>query len=419
MRFGTGFLPLGLAVGLLFGGVALSSGRVASTRDGGPLTLAGALTLDDASWRVTSLRELPEGVNALATHAGFPGQVFVGTGPKAGVYKFNADVPLSLFTFAQNLGDLVEHGTANANRLEVRDLDGDGVPELLASTSQIFPRGRPKLFAWDMSGIPKAAGMARPEIRSSWSHGLAFLPRSGGGESAFVTYCGFGEIVEFQRARETTPAGFTEESMRWKQVGQLPASGEWLQSSDADNDGRPDLAVATGFSERNAAIHLYDSPSPGADLVVIAKIEEDHRFGNVRFVVDSLGKDGRKDVVAWWCTAIDGGDCEMIRYRLAPGGSVERRDVLHRGPASTLWPDDGQYAVGDLDRDGSRELWFATRSGHLWKADPNRPSSPLRHIAHLDGGLGPIALGPLRLDSRPTLLLAWGTHVLSLDAAQP
>ena len=40
------------------------------------------------------------------------------------------------------------------------------------------------------------------------------------------------------------------------------------------------------------------------------------------------GGDGTQDLVAWWCTDTNGGECEVIRYHLGPEG-VRRRIVLN------------------------------------------------------------------------------------------
>ena len=212
---------------------------------------------------------MPEEITALAVSTGQPpeltGKVFIGTTPVGGVYSFNLLSPDTYLTIGVGLGDYTRFGMCDVNSLAIKDLDKDGSPELLATTSQIVPRGRPRLYAWSLSNPPVLRGMSRPDIQSSWSHGIGFLESPGAPSlSTYVTFCGYGEIVEYQLASSTNKAGFAEVSLGWKNVGQLPVSGEWIQSNDVDHDGQTELCVATGFAPGKTAIHIYTGDRPGA-----------------------------------------------------------------------------------------------------------------------------------------------------------
>ncbi len=260
--------------------------------------------------------------------------------------------------------------------------------------------------------------MARPDIRSSWSHGLGFLPRGdSGAESLFLTFCGYGEVVEYDYKPSTSPGGFQGAALAWKQVGQLPASGEWSQSADLDNDGRTDVCLATGYAEHKAAIQSYYSPSRGADLVLGHEINEQRRFANVKFLVGDLRGDGTNDLVAWWSTDhLYGGDCEVTRYHLGPEG-VRSREVIARGKSDLLWPGDGQTALLDMDQNGHPEVWFAASSGNLWRYDPTQATALARVLTC--SSLGPIAGGMLPNSSRPALIVGRGRELLRLDCTAP
>ena len=208
--------------------------------------------------------------------------------------------------------------------------------------------------------------------------------------------------------------GFPDDAMSWKVVGQLPASGEWSQSADADNDGRIDVCLATGFAPNKGAIQICASDESGSALRLIHRIDEGGRFGNVRFHVGDLRGDGSQDIIAWWSSDfLYGGDCEIIRYRLGPEG-VRERVVIGRGDAGSLWPDDGQAAMLDMDRDGTPEVWFATHSGNLWRYDASG-STALRRVFHIEGGLGPIVGGDVPNSPFPSLFLGWNKTVLRLE----
>jgi hypothetical protein len=371
----------------------------------------------DPRYRLEILREMPEEITALTVSSGQPlnltGKVFVGTKPIGGVYSFNIMAPNSFFTVGEGLGDYIRSGMCDVNSLAIRDLDRDGIPELLATTSQIIPRGRPRLYAWSLSYPHVLRCMTRPNIRSSWSHGIGFLEsKNAHSLSTYVTFCGYGEILEYQFVSGTNDSGFAEDSFRWKQVGQLPVSGEWIQSIDVDHDGQAEICVATGFAPGKAAIHIYEADRPGATLRLEQVIEEAGRFCNVRFLVGDTRGDGVQDVVAWWCREFHGGDSEVVRYRLGPEG-IRSRTVLAQGTGELFWPKDGQMTVMDLDGDGYPEIWFANTAGGLWRYDDSH-SPPLARIVQIQGEFGPIAPAPATPLTPPALLVAWGRSVLKV-----
>lgn len=382
-----------------------------------PRSLEGKIQDVDQRYQLEVLREMPEEITALTVSSGQPlnltGKVFVGTKPIGGVYSFNIMAPNSFFTIGEGLGDFIRSGMCDVNSLAIRDLDRDGTPELLATTSQIVPRGRPRLYAWSLSYPHVLRCMTRPGIQSSWSHGIGFLESPNAPSlSTYVTFCGYGEILEYQLVSGTNDSGFAEDSFRWKQVGQLPVSGEWVQSIDVDHDGRTEICAATGFAPGKAAIHIYESDQPGAPLRLEQVIDEAGRFCNVRFLIGDTRGDGVQDVVAWWCRGLHGGDSEVVRYRLGSEG-VRERTVLAHGTGELFWPKDGQMALMDLDEDGHPEIWFANTAGGLWRFDASQ-SPPLKRIAQINGEFGPIAPSPATPLTPPALLVTWGRTVLKL-----
>jgi hypothetical protein len=382
-----------------------------------PTSLVRMIQDFDRGYKLEVLHEMPEEVSALTVADGQSpelfGKVFVGTTPVGAVYGFNLLTPKTYITIGEGLGDYIQYGMCNVNSLAIRDLDGDEIPELLATTSQVIPRGRPRLYAWSLSHPHVLRSMTRPDIRSSWSHGIGFLEASGASSpSTYVTFCGYGEIVEYQLTGGTNAAGFTEETLGWKKVGQLPASGEWMQSSDVDHDGQTELCVATGYLPGKAAIHIYAGNRPGADLQLEQVIDEAGRFCNVRFVVADTRGDGLQDLVAWWCMEPDGSDSVVIRYRLGPD-RVRERTVLAQGTGGLFWPKDGQIAVMDLDGDGHPEIWFANNAGGLWRFDASQTPA-LARVAQIKGAFGPIAAAHATPLTPPALLVGLGRSVLRL-----
>ena len=377
-------------------------------------------------WILQAVRKLPEKVSALTSSLddmnNYSERLFVGTEPRGTVAMFHVNSAAGVVTeIASALGDATKFGQCVVNHLAIRDLDHDGVPELLASTSQILPAGRPRLYAWRLN--PPAitpVGIARPDIASHWSHGIAFSSREGDRsesvskpESVFITFCGEGEVVEYQLVSVKSENGFVTQNLASKVVGQLPASGEWSQSDDVDGDGRTDICLATGYAENMAAILIYSVNEPGQTLTPKVRIDEGARFANVRFISADMHNDGSRDLFAWWQTDhLYGGESEMISYRIGPEGVLSRQ-LIAKGHAIDLQPDDGQFQVADLDRDGQPEVWFSTGSGTLMRYTPGS-IKPLERILKLDGGIGPITVGPRTKTGERFLYMGWGQYVTVL-----
>ena len=371
--------------------------------------------------RLRSVCETPERISALLTYANdsyASDQVLIGTASTGRVYGYDPEFPELLMLFAAGLGDEAESGTCEVSSLMIGDFHGDGQKDLLAATSQVSPRGRPRIYAWSLSDQtirrPILIGMARPEIESSWGHGLALLKRPQSGEpSLFSTFCGHGEVLEFQGRHDSTASGFKTQGLSWRQVNMLPASGEQAVAADADNDGQPDLCLATGFSRGNAAVLIYRFGENGVDSKPRHRIDERGRFGNVRFLVGDARGDGQQDLIAWWCTDLSNGQCTMIRYRFDPRGQRQRTQITW-GQAEALWPLEGQMSLTDFDQDGHPEVWFATSSGYLWCYDPSkRPALSL--VGQFHGKFGPIAAARIGLDRHPCLFIGCDRQLLCLE----
>ena len=217
---------------------------------------------------------------------------------------------------------------------------------------------------WSLNEFPILRGVARPEILSSWSHGLGFVRSADGdAERIFSTFCGHGEVIEYQLSRSTLEAEFHHETLGWRQVGQLPASGEGIQTADVDNDGEPDLCLATGYADGKAAIRIYKPTEQGIADNPKHVLDEGCAFANSKFLVGDMRGDGSHDLIAWWSSQLAGGASKIIRYHLEPDG-LTNRTVIGQGDAGTLWPIDGQMTLADMNRDGNSEVWFAT----VWAA---------------------------------------------------
>lgn len=364
-------------------------------------------------WRLAPLMELPEHVTSLRTTPDdspiAQTAVFAGTSPRGGVYRFDGVHTFHYRTLADSLSDLTEHGECAVNHLAFRDIDHDGTPELLAQTCQIVPQGRPRAYVWSMTSPPTLRGFARPAIDSSWSHGLAFVdgPDGPGAPRIFSTFCGFGEIVEFQAHSTRSEDGFQRDSIGWRQVGQLPCSGEQAEAADLDGDGQQELIFAAGFKHREAALHAFHAGAPNGGLVPRWDITEEGKYANVRFLIGGPQRDGRRWLIAWWCTDLAGGRCDIIRYEIGPTGPTQRTPIASLDNA---WPADGQMALAHTDSSGRDQVWFSAGNA-LWRYDPDGPPR-IERILRIEGALGPVSPSP---QAWPGVLLGWKRHVLRLD----
>jgi hypothetical protein len=371
-------------------------------------------------YAVDTVRTMPEAVTALLPIADSDGkgeEIYIGTGGMGGVHRIYAGRSQFLVatrTIALGLGDSLHHGTCNVNRLAISDIDHDGRDDLIAETSQIQPRGRPRLYVWTVGEAIEFRGCARPKIDSSWGHGLGFVHHADGRPTSILsTYCGYGEIVEYQLSNNLQEDGYHNESLSWRLRGQMPFSGEGIDLTDADNDGEIDLCLATGFAPQGAAIHICSLTADDVIGEPRVVIDEGKRFGTVKFLVGSVERDGTKDLFAWWCTGLGEGDTEMWRYRIDPRGGVVGREFVTSGGSSDIWPIDGQTTFADLDDDGCNEVWFATVSGNLWRYAPSESLAPAL-MCQIPDGIGPIAGGGLENSRR--VYIGSGSRLLQFHA---
>jgi hypothetical protein len=388
-----------------------------------PAPLPDRVIALEPGWSLTVQRTFSERVTALAIagpdvrrEAHLEGVVFVGTGgPNGTVLRYQSRLPQGEILIGEGLGDHLNFGVCAVNHLEVRDIDRNGPPELLAQTCQISPMGRPRLYVWDIGFPPALRSVVRPEIASSWSHGLAFFPPSSGlgPTRIFSTFCGHGEVVEFRLDEGARRDGFRREAITWKQASQLPASGEQAESADLDRDGVPELVLAAGFAPNAAAIHVMNVGAGRERASTRFVVEEGRRFGNVRFLIGDLVGDGSREMIAWWCQDLAGGPCEMIRYRFGPDGVLDRNLL---GVGVGLWPDDGQAVLADAEGNDRPLVWFVSRDGGLWTYDPSGPAR-IHRLGRLAGPIGP--LSPYTDGLGPGLLIGWGNSVVRLTRERP
>jgi len=418
LLFAFGALALG---GFVFGSLGFGPGPDDPERTTtGPAPEVIAL---DPAWRLGPRRMFDADVTALLAHRQPSGplkeDVFVGTGGVGGLYRFDpAASTTARLLVAEGLGDAEEHAICSVNGLAIRDVDDDGDDELIATTCQILPRGRPRVYLWSLHGgrAPEFECFARSPIRSSWSHGLAF---AGGSGRFFSAYCGFGEVVEYRHAANRDSAeGFEGAGLAGRVVRTLEASGEQAGAHDLDGDGIDEVIVATGYALGKATIDAYRPAPVGLEDEPILRIDEGGRFANVRFVVGPVGGQGRLALIAWWTSELIGGRAEVVRYRIE-GGRVVHRQLIGEGPSGRLWSSDGQVALVDTDGRGGPEVWATGAEGYVWRFDPAKPDLGMKCILQIGASLGPITGFPAQSRRPATLYIGSGRDVIALEAGDP
>lgn len=372
-------------------------------------------------WTLKVVHEMPARVTSLLC---IPDReqdgefIYVGTGHTGGIYRLyeGRDTFLpAIRTIVESLADRAAFCDCEIDRLATSDLDRDGIDELVAESSQLMPRGRPRIYAFTLTEPVAIRAFARPDIESSWGHGLGFLSNPGAPNTYVLsTYCGLGEVVEYRLSRTKSPDGSVQDALGWRVLGRLPAGGEGIQVCDVDNDGSDDLFVGTGFQRNSAAILIYAAPTDGKLGEPKLVINEDNQFASVKFLAGKCGLGKSNELFVWWSTEIGEGNASLYRYRLGPDG-VEARELIMSGTSEELWPIDGQMIFADLDRDGHSELWFVTPTGNVWSYSARPGASPER-VCRIKAGAGPIASGGYSMQS--FLYIGSDSHVLQLRRAR-
>ncbi len=451
-------LGVGISIGFRFSNVGLTFFQ----HDAGAVSKEN-IDYVRPGWKVERLAQLPGEVYSICTHQ-YNGNddVYVGAGKNAEVFRFNSETPQAVRRITTGFAEDPQSGTSVVTHLSIRDLFDDGAPKLIATVNQCVPVGKPWLFVVNLVRPGTILGVVRPDIASSWTHGIGYSKDKKGRDTILSTYCGHGEVVEFAMIKSALSDGYVADGLKYRQIGTMPGSGEYLQTIDLDGDDEDELIIASGYRPQQACLRFYKRFSKksaevakqafgakrllGEDWILIHEINERNRFGNVRFLAGKTSMSGKPSIIAWWCTELLGGKCEIVKYAFSNEGNIIPIRIA-QGEAHELWPIDGQMALVDTDGDSMPEIWFATGSGNLWRAvTTDRPYAkaplltadadvPERVIEKQAGvrifpgvsefdlicdtttNFGPIAAMPAK-DGGTELLIGSGSDVLKISATQ-
>jgi len=296
-----------------------------------------------------------------------------------------------------------EPGFRGGVQTAIGDLDGDGLPEIVAASGPGRP-GEVRVFT--------AAGVERPEYRrqpfgGDWRGGLNLAHGDFDGDHrtdiAVAKAVGDGEVRVFLAERGGGPIA-AEPSAVLQPVGPLHLGGVTLAAADLGTyvdgrltaagvpDGRAELIVGSGPTAR-AAVQIYDLSTATPTLVNTIEPFGPGFLGGVSVGVARVNADPIPEIIAAAGRRGDG-TVEIYDVAAGDGGQQLARLSAFVGLGRSSAPT--QATAGDVDGDGIAEAVLVTRRG-----------DGVRLLA-LDGEVSPplagsagLALAAATLPSRP------------------
>ena len=346
-------------------------------------------------------------------------EILTGTAPSGRLYQFRKRDGL------WESRRLFERETGSGMVLGVRivDLEGDGVPEVLAGTGE-YDESTAALHVMHTDGerITDIRSIRAPENTSSFTHGLPTADLDGDGvQEVISSYCGHGEVIRYD-------IGSGGAVMRSKKVLQLSGSGEDAWITDVDGDGRVELIVSNSFRDGGAKVQIHDFDPTTGDPMVQPRLVLDgfdgHRAFYASVTVGDLDSDGQPELVVAWKAKQEVNRTTLLAYHVSGSGAQIAYELAYEDPDLDLAYFEKMMAIADIDGDGRAELYISTRG------DGSTEGVDSRHLGHVymyqltaDGEVRRgqvvdfderlvqsswLAVGDADGDGRPELVLATG-----------
>ncbi len=107
----------------------------------------------------------------------------------------------------------------------------------------------PHFYVWDLDIKIGMEAFCRPQIKSSWIHGLVPIETDDRFPKFLTTCCGHGEVLELNLAREQRLNDCESMQLDWDVVGQLNTSGEQIISVrfDAQQPDKRQICLVQGL----------------------------------------------------------------------------------------------------------------------------------------------------------------------------
>ena len=299
-------------------------------------------------------------------------EILTGTAPSGRLYLFRKRSGL------WESRRLLERETGTGMVLGVRvvDLEGDGVPEVLAGTGE-YDESTAALHVLHTDGesITDMRSIRAADNTSSFTHGLPTADLNGDGVHEVISsYCGHGEVIRYDLT-EGAPG------MRAKKVLQLSGSGEDAWITDVDGDGRVELILSNGFRDGGAKVQIHDFDPATGDPMVQPRLVLDGFDGRRAFyaslAVGDLDGDGRPELVVAWKAQQEVNRTTLLAYHVSGSGAQIAYELSYEDPDLDLAYFEKMMAIADIDGDGRAELYISTRG------DGSTEGVRSRHLAHV------------------------------------
>jgi hypothetical protein len=348
-------------------------------------------------------------------------EILTGTAPSGRLYAFRKRDGVWQ---SRRLLDRAAGGDGMVLGVRIVDLDGDGVPEVLAGTGQ-YDESTAMLHVLHTDGerVTEQRTVRAAENTSSFTHGLATADLDGDGVQEIVSsYCGHGEVIRYDVAADTGAIGA-------RKVLQLSGSGEDAWLADVDGDGRVELLVSNGFRDGDAKVEIHDIDPKTGDPIDAPRLViegfDGHRAFYASVAVGDLDGDGRPELIVAWKREQAINRTTLLAYKVGASGAQVAYRLSHEDQDLDLGYFEKMMTIADIDGDGRAELFISTRGdGSTEGIDSARLGHVYRYLLGTDGEVyreqvvdfnqdlvesSWLAVGDADGDGRPELVLATGS----------
>ncbi len=284
-------------------------------------------------------------------------EILTGTSPNSRVDMYRHDG--TAWTATTLAEDLATEQPGMVLGLRAADVDGDRRRELVAGTGEENGEvARLAILDLDGMAVTRVSSMHAPQNNSSYTHGLAVADLDHDGKQEIVSaYCGDGEIIRYDVEHDG--------SIGSRKIMQVSGSGEDAWLVDVDGDGSRELVVSNGFRERAAQVEIWDldrvTGEPQHYPRAVIDAFEGHLMFYASVMVGDIDGDGRPELIIGWKEEQGDNRASIVAYHI-DGGRADIAYVLaHEDASFDLGYFEKMMGVADVDGDGRPELLVSTR----------------------------------------------------------
>lgn len=280
-----------------------------------------------------------------------------------------------------------------------RDLDGDGVEDVVAGARRTGAGDTGQAGAWTRGGAPLATWQG-VEVDGLFGHVVLAVPDLDGDGSDDVVISAPNAVVDGQ-SRGVVEAWRTDGARLWRAVGRPYDGLGWhlAAAGDVDGDGVEDVWAGAPSNPERGHVYLL-SGATGEVARTIASPRADDQFGWYLTALDDVDGDGLADVAIGAPTATIAGARRGVVTLVSATGAVlrelpgERADAEHGVMLAPMDDLDGD-GVGDLAVGAPADQNAATPGHGEVIAYSTATGAPLRRLTGDAGELYGRALARL------------------------